>query len=142
MENEEGVLVLCRYVWGDSSNASFANLNNLDFECVTGLNLPMMLEVLINRNIKTLKELVNIAVDVKKNSIFNLRDIVLEKWWKGETKMEIGLIRVDSRLIHGQVITKWLNYSKANVIVVVDDELSKDSFMSEIYTPLLQMELL
>ena len=44
--------------------------------------------------------------------------------------MEIGLIRVDSRLIHGQVITKWLNYSKANVIVVVDDELSKDSFMS------------
>ena len=54
------------------SNASFANLNNLDFECVTGLNLPMMLEVLINRNIKTLKELVNIAVDVKKNSIFNL----------------------------------------------------------------------
>ena len=48
--------------------------------------------------------------------------------------MEIGLIRVDSRLIHGQVITKWLNYSKANVIVVVDDELSKDSFMSEIYT--------
>ena len=47
--------------------------------------------------------------------------------------MEIGLIRVDSRLIHGQVITKWLNYSKANVIVVVDDELSKDSFMSEIY---------
>lgn len=47
--------------------------------------------------------------------------------------MEIGLIRVDSRLIHGQLITKWLNYSKANVIVVVDDELSKDSFMSEIY---------
>ena len=64
---------------GVPPNISFANLNNLDFECVTGLNLPMMLEVLINRNIKTLKELVNIAVDVKKNSIFNLRDIVLEK---------------------------------------------------------------
>ena len=133
LENEEGVLVLTDMFGGTPSNASFANLNNLDFECVTGLNLPMMLEVLINRDIKTLKELVNIAVDVKKNSIFNLREIVLEKWWKGETKMEIGLIRVDSRLIHGQVITKWLNYSKANVIVVVDDELSKDSFMSEIY---------
>ena len=133
LENEEGVLVLTDMFGGTPSNASFANLNNLDFECVTGLNLPMMLEVLINRDIKTLKELVNIAVDVKKNSIFNLREIVLEKWWKGETKMEIGLIRVDSRLIHGQVITKWLNYSKANVIVVVDDELSKDSFMSGIY---------
>ena len=33
----------------------------------------------VNRDIKTLKELVNIAVDVKKNSIFNLREIVLEK---------------------------------------------------------------
>ena len=78
-EFEEGVLVLVDMFGGTPSNASFANLNNLDFECVTGLNLPMMLEVLINRNIKTLKELVNIAVDVKKNSIFNLRDIVLEK---------------------------------------------------------------
>ena len=73
LENEEGMF------GGTPSNASFANLNNLDFECVTGLNLPMMLEVLINRDIKTLKELVNIAVDVKKNSIFNLREIVLEK---------------------------------------------------------------
>lgn len=48
--------------------------------------------------------------------------------------MKVGLLRVDSRLIHGQVITKWLNYSKANVIVVVNDELSKDSFMADIYT--------
>ena len=79
LENEEGVLVLVDMFGGTPSNASFANLNNLDLECVTGLNLPMMLEVLINRNIKTLKELVNIAVDVKKNSIFNLRDIALEK---------------------------------------------------------------
>ena len=79
VKNKKGVLVLTDMFGGTPSNASFANLNNLDFECVTGLNLPMMLEVLINRDIKTLKELVNIAVDVKKNSIFNLREIVLEK---------------------------------------------------------------
>ncbi len=79
LENEEGVLVLVDMFGGTPSNASFANLNNLNFECVTGLNLPMMLEVLINRNLKTLKELVDIAVDVKKNSIFNLRETVLRK---------------------------------------------------------------
>lgn len=36
---EEGVLVLTDMFGGTPSNASFANLNNLDFECVTGLNL-------------------------------------------------------------------------------------------------------
>lgn len=48
--------------------------------------------------------------------------------------MKVGLLRADSRLIHGQVITKWLNYSKANVIIVVNNELSKDSFMADIYS--------
>lgn len=46
---------------------------------------------------------------------------------------EIVLCRVDSRLIHGQVMTKWVNQSGANKIVVVSDELSKDPFMMEIY---------
>ena len=55
LENEEGVLVLTDMFGGTPSNASFANLNNLDFECVTVLNLQMMLEVLINRDIKTLE---------------------------------------------------------------------------------------
>lgn len=33
---------------------------------------------------------------------------------------EIKLFRIDSRLIHGQIITKWLKVSKADKIVVVD----------------------
>lgn len=47
---------------------------------------------------------------------------------------KINLIRVDSRLIHGQVITKWLKISKAKQILIVDDELAGDSFLSSIYT--------
>ena len=39
----------------------------------------------------------------------------------------------DSRLIHGQVMTKWVNQSQANKIVVVSDELAADEFMREIY---------
>lgn len=46
---------------------------------------------------------------------------------------DIVLCRIDSRLIHGQVMTKWVNQSGANKIIVVSDELAKDPFMMEIY---------
>ncbi len=46
---------------------------------------------------------------------------------------EIVLCRIDSRLIHGQVMTKWVNQSQANKIIVVSDELAADEFMLEIY---------
>lgn len=47
---------------------------------------------------------------------------------------EIKLVRIDFRLIHGQVITKWFKQSLANEILIVDDLLSQDEFMSSIYT--------
>lgn len=46
---------------------------------------------------------------------------------------EIVLCRIDSRLIHGQVMTKWVNQVQANKIIVVSDELAADEFMREIY---------
>ncbi|MGX7417416.1 PTS system mannose/fructose/N-acetylgalactosamine-transporter subunit IIB [Carnobacterium gallinarum] len=45
----------------------------------------------------------------------------------------IVLTRVDSRLIHGQVVTKWLQQSAANEIFVVSDELENDEFLQSIY---------
>lgn len=45
---------------------------------------------------------------------------------------EINLVRIDSRLIHGQVITKWLKKCGANRIIIIDDDLAADAFMSEI----------
>ena len=42
---------------------------------------------------------------------------------------EIKLIRVDYRLIHGQVATKWTRVANAQKIVVVDDESSKNETM-------------
>lgn len=47
---------------------------------------------------------------------------------------EIVFTRVDFRLIHGQVITKWIRLCEAEEIVIVDDALSKDSFMASVYT--------
>lgn len=46
---------------------------------------------------------------------------------------EISLIRVDSRLIHGQVITKWRKIYNITKIIVVDDELARDEFMIRMY---------
>lgn len=45
----------------------------------------------------------------------------------------IKLVRVDFRLIHGQVITKWRNIIAASEIIIVDDKLAKDSFLADIY---------
>ncbi|MCR1898277.1 PTS sugar transporter subunit IIB [Irregularibacter muris] len=45
---------------------------------------------------------------------------------------EIVLARIDDRLIHGQVMTAWLNYTSANRITIIDEEVAKDSFMKTV----------
>ena len=42
---------------------------------------------------------------------------------------EISLLRIDDRLIHGQVMTGWVKHINATRIIIVDDELVKDEFM-------------
>lgn len=46
----------------------------------------------------------------------------------------VNLVRIDFRLIHGQVITKWMKHVVADTIIVVDDALAADEFMASIYT--------
>lgn len=43
------------------------------------------------------------------------------------------MVRVDYRLIHGQVVARWIKYHPINRIIVADDELKQDEFMSDIY---------
>lgn len=40
--------------------------------------------------------------------------------------LNLTLIRVDERLIHGQILTQWLKRTEANLIVVANDEVSTD----------------
>lgn len=40
----------------------------------------------------------------------------------------IVLTRIDDRLIHGQVMTAWIQYTGANEVVIVDDKVAKDEF--------------
>ena len=46
---------------------------------------------------------------------------------------EISLIRIDFRLIHGQVVTKWVKQANANRIIIVNDMLAKDEFLASVY---------
>lgn len=40
--------------------------------------------------------------------------------------MEIRLVRIDDRLIHGQVVTVWAKITKVNRILVISDAVAKD----------------
>lgn len=40
--------------------------------------------------------------------------------------MEIRLLRIDSRLLHGQVTTNWAKVTKVNRILVVSDSVAQD----------------
>ncbi|RGC80422.1 PTS mannose/fructose/sorbose transporter subunit IIB [Hungatella hathewayi] len=44
----------------------------------------------------------------------------------------IVLTRIDDRLIHGQVMTSWLNFTSANKIMVIDDQSAADPFMKTV----------
>ena len=37
--------------------------------------------------------------------------------------------RIDDRLVHGQVMTAWVQNTGANTIVIVDDQVASDSFL-------------
>jgi mannose/fructose/N-acetylgalactosamine-specific phosphotransferase system component IIB len=46
--------------------------------------------------------------------------------------MSFRLVRIDDRLIHGQVVAGWLRALGAKRIVIVDDATSRDEFLREV----------
>lgn len=48
--------------------------------------------------------------------------------------MPLSLVRVDDRLIHGQVVVGWVKAIGARRIVVVDDEVAESEWQRELYT--------
>jgi mannose/fructose/N-acetylgalactosamine-specific phosphotransferase system component IIB len=45
-----------------------------------------------------------------------------------QPSLDIALVRVDNRLIHGQILEAWIPFLKASCIVVVDDQVVCDFF--------------
>ena len=46
--------------------------------------------------------------------------------------MDFSLVRVDSRLVHGQIIETWLPFLKASRIIVVNDEVAGSFFRESV----------
>lgn len=42
--------------------------------------------------------------------------------------MQVGVFRIDDRLIHGQVVTAWIANADADTVVVADDKAASDEF--------------
>jgi len=73
LDEGEGVLVLTDLFGGSTSNVTARNMNNANFESLTGLNLPMLLEALDSRMNNDLKELTKRAYKVGIEGIKNIR---------------------------------------------------------------------
>ncbi len=46
--------------------------------------------------------------------------------------MDIALVRVDNRLVHGQILEAWVPFLRASCIVVVDDLVASDFFQETV----------
>lgn len=46
--------------------------------------------------------------------------------------MKINVCRIDDRLVHGQIVTKWIKEADANLILVADDKAAGDKTLQMI----------
>ncbi|MDH2924117.1 PTS system D-mannose-specific IIA component (Man family) /PTS system D-mannose-specific IIB component (Man family) [Nicoletella semolina] len=144
--------------WGGSpfnaANRVAEGKNNMDI--VTGVNVPMLVETFMARDDNpSLNELVEVALETGRGGVRALRyqEQAAEPAAKSEPKstattqtsapaepakvqsngvghLVIGLARIDDRLIHGQVATRWTKESRVSRIVVVNDDVAKDQVRS------------
>lgn len=139
--------------WGGSpfnaANRVADGHDNMDI--VTGVNIPMLVETFMARDDgPSLQELVAVALETGRTGVRALRYQEEEQapvqtapatqpansvepavvTANGVGHLEIGLARIDDRLIHGQVATRWTKESRVTRIVVVNDEVAKDSVRS------------
>jgi PTS system mannose-specific IIB component len=47
---------------------------------------------------------------------------------KLQALLDITLVRIDNRLVHGQILEAWVPFLHASCIVVVDDQVASDFF--------------
>ncbi|SUT94233.1 PTS mannose transporter subunit IIAB [Actinobacillus lignieresii] len=137
--------------WGGSpfnaANRTIDGKQNMNI--VTGVNVPMLVETFMARDDgPSLDELVEIALEAGRLGVRALKEqekeeMVAEPAVKptpvaqpttvqnnGVGHLTIGLARIDDRLIHGQVATRWTKESRVTRIVVVNDDVAKDTVRS------------
>jgi len=118
---------------------------------IAGVNIPMLVETLMARDDDpAFDELVAVAVETGREGVKALKAKEPEpaavaaakpaapaaptKPMSAEDHMKIGLARIDDRLIHGQVATRWTKETNVNRIIVVSDEVAADNVRKTLLT--------
>ncbi|WP_099118557.1 PTS mannose transporter subunit IIAB [Xenorhabdus ishibashii] len=152
LDTEQGVLFFVDTWGGSPFNAANRIVVDKDnYEIITGVNVPMLVEAFMCRDDDpTMEELVSVALETGKEGIRALKAKQDEEPAKPEPvkpaptaapvsatsttsaggHMKIALARIDDRLIHGQVATRWTKETNVKRIIVVSDEVTQDTVRS------------
>ncbi|TDQ57731.1 PTS system mannose-specific IIB component [Mesocricetibacter intestinalis] len=149
LPEKEPLLFLVDLFGGSPYNAASriaAQRENTDI--VTGVSLPMLLEVLDAKEDAELDALVETAKEVGVAAVKSFRNkqatpkSVIKPNRTAEAAplsgdacgahMNISLLRIDSRLIHGQVVTSWAKAVKCEAIFAVSDEVASDDLRRDL----------
>ncbi|WP_267369198.1 MULTISPECIES: PTS mannose transporter subunit IIAB [unclassified Pantoea] len=151
LDTTQGVLFLVD-TWGGSpfNAASRIVVDKPQYEVIAGVNIPMLVETLMARDDNpTLGELVAVAVETGREGVKALKakeeapaPAAVKPAAPAQPAtpmapgdhMKIGLARIDDRLIHGQVATRWTKETNVQRIIVVSDEVAKDHVRKTLLT--------
>ncbi len=153
LDSSKGVLFLVD-TWGGSpfNAASRIVVDKEHYEVVAGVNIPMLVETFMARDDNpSFDELVALAVETGSEGVKALkakpvakaapaavaaapRANVPAKPMGPNDYMVIGLARIDDRLIHGQVATRWTKETNVTRIIVVSDEVAADTVRKTLLT--------
>ncbi|KAA9001759.1 PTS mannose transporter subunit IIAB [Affinibrenneria salicis] len=149
LDTSQGVLFLVD-TWGGSpfNAASRMVTDKDDYEVIAGVNIPMLAETFMARDDNpTLAGLIDVALEAGRAGVKALKNRAPDVP-PAETKpstpsvpptapgahMKIGLARIDDRLIHGQVATRWTKETNVNRIIVISDEVAADNVRKTLLT--------
>ncbi|MFS2225572.1 PTS mannose transporter subunit IIAB [Pantoea sp. B65] len=150
LDTHEGVLFLVD-TWGGSpfNAASRIVVDKQNYEVIAGVNIPMLVETLMARDDNpSFDDLVALALETGREGVKALKakePVVAapakpaavakpQKPLGPEDHMKIGLARIDDRLIHGQVATRWTKETNVSRIIVVSDEVAADHVRKTLLT--------
>ncbi|MFK3659707.1 MULTISPECIES: PTS mannose transporter subunit IIAB [Enterobacterales] len=153
LDTSKGVLFLVD-TWGGSpfNAASRIVVDKEHHEVIAGVNIPMLVETLMARDDNPgFDELVALAVETGREGVKALKAKPAVKAAPAAAPvaqkaaapakpmgpndyMVIGLARIDDRLIHGQVATRWTKETNVTRIIVVSDEVAADTVRKTLLT--------
>lgn len=151
LDTTQGVLFLVD-TWGGSpfNAASRIVVDKPQYEVIAGVNIPMLVETLMARDDNPgFDELVSVAVETGREGVKALKAkeeapapaaakpaaaAQPAKPMAPGDHMKIGLTRIDDRLIHGQVATRWTKETNVQRIIVVSDEVANDHVRKTLLT--------